>query len=412
MAAGSLGALYALNRQVYGTAVALLSVVLMAVLPGAAFFDVWVKQDLLVILPGLLALHFFIRRCPIRAGLLLGLAFLAKHMALFYAGALFLMWATSRDWRRPRCLLVPAGVSFVVGGWWYLLNLRRTLNFLGFAAGRSNSLDWAKGRGFLLAQLWHDLAGVGAVLAAAGLVVLLARAVGELRTRREEPEHDHLSNAPLWPLMLTLPPLVLIALSAGKTPWYVITILPGLATLAAVALAALSGTLASTVPGFEGRQAQVVAAVAAAILAGGTAWTASRSYNHFLQRADAPFAYGTTLSRDMAAALNERVQEGEKVIITPLNHWTGGMDQRPCPIFMYYLDPMPLSVMPRTASVDALLATARQRNADWILVSPPKPKRPRMVQAFRRQGCRVHVLPGGLITSVSERKPPPDQASP
>src|ERR1051325_2963756 len=76
--------MFFLNRRIFGINVAVWAALLLAVMPGAIFFDVWIKQDQPVASFGLLALIFLHARLPLYAGVALGLALLCKETAIFY----------------------------------------------------------------------------------------------------------------------------------------------------------------------------------------------------------------------------------------------------------------------------------------------------------------------------------------
>ena len=113
--------LFVLTRSTLGSGPALWTAFCYAVMPAARCYDLWLKQDSLAVLFGLLALYGFQKKRLYYSGLALGLAFLAKEVAMFYAAGIAAVWflQAPRN-RRLRDLLTVALVSVAASAWWYL----------------------------------------------------------------------------------------------------------------------------------------------------------------------------------------------------------------------------------------------------------------------------------------------------
>jgi hypothetical protein len=382
--AAGLAALYLLNARFLGRWVAAASCILLALMPGANFYDVWIKQDVLVIPLGLAAVWFFLRERPLPAGVCLGVAFLAKEMAIFYAGALCLLWlAAERERRAARDLVIVVGLALALAGWWYALFSASVVHFLSFATGLPGAAveNWSKPWTYYFAKLPRDLGWPGLVLAAAGVVAL-----GRIYMKEK-------ARGALWPLALVGPALVLLSALENKTPWFAIVLSPGWCTLQAAGLAAL----------WRGRAWARSGAVVLA--AGALAWPLVRgplrNYEEYLRREDPGMWWGARASREAALALNDRVQDGERALVTPMHYWAEDI-RIPCPIFVYYLESMPVLVLDPVSAAD-LVAAVRSNRLQWAMLSPkPGEQEMRWMRPLvREHGLQPVALQGAYIVDVS-----------
>ena len=175
--------LFLLNRRLFGTAVALLACAALACLPGAVFFDAWIKRDHLVVTFGLLALLALDGRRSLLAGLLLGFALLSKESALFYvAGVVALIpfvYGKGERVKNAAGILVVAAAASV---WWYALFSIMSGIYIRFALGRDADLSgWNQPWTYYLGRTWLDIGPVALAVLVAGLA---AWAIGKWRALR------------------------------------------------------------------------------------------------------------------------------------------------------------------------------------------------------------------------------------
>lgn len=374
-------ALAAVNRRAYGPIVALASCFALAVMPGSIFYGLWIKQDHLSATTGLLALWLCGKQRWGLTGLALGVALLSKQFAAFYAIAIALELTRERKWMP---LVIVAAISALASLWWYVLFSTSGQLFLQFATtGTAAASDlWIRPWHYYGGVLWRDAGPLGLALAAAGLFALA--------TRR---------HASLWPGTLFLPALLVLSLSPGKTPWYLLTFYPAVASLQGLAADRIWAWIR---PRLATRRipATGLAVGAAALIA----FPVFRhDYDKHMQAREFGMWDASYTSREAAEALNIRVREGENVLVSTMYYY-GESIQSPCPIFVIYLKDMPVLVRPfgyLTAS--NMVDTVRGYDIDWAMLSPrPGEQADALIQQlYRDHGLRPKPFRGVLIYRTS-----------
>ncbi len=370
-----LAALALLTRRLYGPAVALGACLAYAILPGAVFYGLWIKQDSLVIALGLLALHLCVRRKWIGAGLALGLAFLSKEMAIFYALAIAIGLAAER---RFRALLTVTGVAALTSFWWYAFfstTVRFHLQFAAAALPDPSMELWQRPWHYYVSSLPGDLGPAVCLPASIGLITLARKRGWEA-----------------WPLALTAPALLVLTLARSKVPWFLITLYPALAVAAALGARALWTGLRRRFPrALPGRLVPAVAVAALVVVT--LAPTLGQSYEDAMQARERGMWAAASYSREAAETLNRMVGEGERALVTPM-HYYGERVNFPCPIFVIYLRDMPLLVRPFTMDVGPFVDDVRRHGIQWAMVSPePGPGETALIEPLVNDyGLRPIVL--------------------
>ena len=362
--------LFFLNRRVFGNAVGLWSAFLIALLPGSAFFGVWIKQDHLVMTFGLLALISLLSQRTWISGVCLGLALLTKGTAAFYCLAAFALWLGGAGGRRTaKDFFLLTGFSALTCGWWYLGVLPRVHVPGGgdvFQFALNSQALWQSEWSFYFTQLPVLLGWAGVGLTVLGCVLAVrawllsngsSNGVAEIWMT--------------WPVCVLGPALALISFVPNKVPWIVIALLPAWATLAALAAAKITEHFAELRPVSVRWFRPAVVAGAAAVLAVMTLAFSPRDYDSMLRRVASSQWRGAANSREAAAVLNENVQDGERLLLTSFHYWQGLPPGLPDPIFTYYLEKKP-SVLLRShqQTFGDVVADIRKYQLDWALLSP------------------------------------------
>lgn len=363
-------ALFVLCRMAFGTAAALWSVFFYAVMPAAIFFDLWIKQDPLASLFCMLSMIAFLRRRFVFSGALMGFALLAKEMSAFYVIGIGVLWlAQPRGQRKIRDLAVIALVALLLSAWWYVGFSPSIKYFIAFAVNSSKGVDvwvWSRPWHYFLGKLNLDLGYVGLVLSLLGVLGIAFRC----RSRDHEPSC-------FWPLAVLVPAYLLISMARGKAVWFTIVLYPVFAALQGVGMQGLLTVVKSRLDRLSAKWTWMgrmwprwavvaIALVGASYLIAGV-W--GRDYERTLYAQDGGIWWGAQASRQAAMRVNGVVTNGQKVLITPMSYWQY-RDKEPCPIFVYYLNDIPVLVRPYDVSASELVAAVREYRLDWAMVSP------------------------------------------
>ena len=363
-------ALFVLCRMAFGTAAALWSVFFYAVMPAAIFFDLWIKQDPLATLFGMLSLIAFLRRRFVLSGALMGFALLAKEIAAFYAIGIGFLWLVQPGGQRKiRDLAVIALVALLLSAWWYVGFSPSIKYFIAFAVNSSKGVDvwvWSRPWHYFLGKLNLDLGFLGLALSLLG-----ALAIGSRRGNREPVR--------LWPLAVLVPAYLLISAARGKAIWFTITLYPVFAALQGAGMQGLLSMLKSWLDRLSAKwtwmgraSGWAGAAVAVAVILYSTAAVWGRDYDRTLYEQDGGIWWGAAASRQAAATINAVARNDQKVLITPMSYWQY-RDKDPCPIFTYYLKDIPVLVRPYDLSAQDVVDAVRKYRIDWAMVSPEGP---------------------------------------
>lgn len=362
--------LWGLNRHVFGKSVALWAMFFLAVMPGAVFYDTWIKQDGMAALFGLLALWLFVRGRPLQSGLCLGAGFLTKELTAFYAAPILVVWWIGRRARSWKDLAATYITAAAMAGWWYVLfsnSVKAVWRFLT-DSGNLETQAWTRPWYYFFEQLSVDLEGWGILLAIYGCVALWWRTRSEAPSNVEG-ENSTVRHALIWPLALLLPAYMLISFMKAKTPWYSISLFPAWATLQAIGMDGLVHR-ARALCGASRAARWGLRVVATLVVIGTIALRSQRDYESELRRREWGLWWGAVTSRATAWRLNELVKDDERVLITPMFYWTVSKDL-PCVLFVYYLRPgMPVVVRPYNLTVDEFVGVVREFKLHWAMVSP------------------------------------------
>ncbi len=373
--------LYGLNRSVLGVPAALWSCFCLALMPGAILFDTWVKQDGLVALCGLAALYCAHRRRELLCGLCLGLALLSKETAVFYVATVWLMAWFADD--RPAALRRSFRASLIAGllaAWWYLLFNSGVRLALLFALGSSQTEveHWSGGWYYYAARLPESLGLAGVLLLFLGLLASLALA----RTWGARPSACRPPPRPdaLWAVFFLLVAGTVLSAARGKVPWMMQVFLPALATVQgfgvqrflAWGLADARRRLSICRRPVLRHRLRWTLGFGAALAVVGVAGELRPAYDDRLNHMDEGLYIGALASRQAACAVNARVREGERLLLSKFFYWRYG--ECACPIFLMYLTRVPeVIVIEPTTSKDDIVTLIRQYHMDWALLSPAPP---------------------------------------
>jgi 4-amino-4-deoxy-L-arabinose transferase-like glycosyltransferase len=406
--------LFVLNRRIFGNKVALWSAFFIAVLPGAVFFDVWIKPDHPVTTFGLLSLLLLLSNRILYAGLSLGLALLSKETAVFYVGAVILLWMLGscgkRTWRDFLALTI---IPFLASSWWYLVVVSKVASigaggetgqgsfWTGFMKGNAmehfrfalNSEPWwNKSTFFYFTNLPAELSWAGIVLIVLGLVLSVPCLLKRKNTERNQ---NDVFRA--WPACLSLPPLLLLSLLPSKVPWLVIVLFPAWATLCAVAVSEFIAWAQSHLGPSRRFIEPLIAAMLVAGLAFAMIWN-SRDYDAILKKVAEGQWRGAHFSSEAAKGMNALVKEGERALITSFHYWQG-VSHTPCPIFTYYLEPKLEVLMRRnTGTFEEYVADIQEYGLDWALLSPvPGPAANELLRKFQQADLKYHRFSKAVV---------------
>jgi 4-amino-4-deoxy-L-arabinose transferase-like glycosyltransferase len=410
--------LFHLNRRIFGTAVALWSAFMIAVIPGSVFFDVWIKQDHPAVTFGLLALLLLFSGRTLYAGLCLGLALLSKQTAVFYVAAAVLLWAAGACGKRTRkdflaLTLIPALTS----GWWYLAVLPKVgsagtgssvgqeslwnrlieATHLRFAVNE-NTL-WEHTWTYYLQKLPGDLSWLGLALAVAGLVFVVRHAL-QLRTPGGSGEIMWI----LWPAFVLVPALLLLSVVPNKVPWIIIVLFPAWATLAGLGLsAALSFATSRLRHGTIKIQIGAIA-IAVVVIMSAMAVPLARKYESVLDSIGASQLRGALASREAAEEMNKVTKDGERAMVTSFFYWNGIPAGHADPIFAcYFVRNVQVLIRSHHEPLEDIIRDIKEYRLDWALLSPPPSVALTLIgELDRRFGVKPRQLSGAFLCQTAE----------
>ncbi len=402
--------LFLLNREAFGTRVAVWACFLLSIIPSSMFYDVWLKRDAPVALFGLAALLFIVRRRVLLAGVCLGFALLSKETAVFYVVAALLLWLLGGCSRRRYDLVRLLGVPFLMTAWWYI-GLKSNvdgvvsqavssgdigivervasgvLEHIQFAVGEDRwTANWQGSWHYYISRLPHDLGWVVLVLAAVGMVATIVT-LFRCRTSRA---FEGRCGRGAWPLLLLLPALLLLSALPGKVPWVPICLYPAWATLGGIGIVAGLRRISSSF---------VAKAVALAIVGLGLTHAVCLDYRHMLEHDGSRQLVAARNSRQVAEALNTLVSDSDRVLVTSFHHWKGPLPGYVCPVFTAYLERKPaILVKSHLLTFEEYIADIGEYRIDWIVLSPPPgPDAEALFDRFRSEGLIPCRLDGAFI---------------
>jgi len=369
----SLVVLYLLNRRLFGPFVAWISCACLAVMPGAIFFQTWIKRDHAVVFFGLLSLLALSYDRILVGGVLLGVAFLSKLAAIYFLPCVFLVVQASANdrlrWLKPFVVLLFA---FAISAWWFARFDVMSGILLSFAVGGDKSFSgWTGPWTYWPARLTSDLGIPGLVIVCAGALILILHKVA---LGNASPSRGRLGIGwKLWPIAVLLPAGLYLALSRGKAPWMIVALYPALATIEALCIVALSTLIANCCravaplsrTSFRLRTVvSVLAVLAMAVLA---------DHDYASRQKDIGFGqwWGADASRQSAETINRLASPHHRLLITRFAYWGEDDTRMPCPVFAYYLKNIPVKLESFRIAPVELIATVRTNKIDWALLSPP-----------------------------------------
>jgi len=216
----------------FGRRIALFTGLIYILAPGSVFFAVWIKRDCIVSLFGILAVWSSLKKKEWLCGIFLGLAFLGKEMALFYAILITLSQLLRRQRKSLNGLLKIYTATAIISGWWYLFFAVENVHYINFFRGVSDDFEpFAMPWWYYLDKIRFDLGWVGAGLFVLGIIALFL-------IRREFFQKEKILNSlgrvRYLPILILVPSYLLLSISAGKAGWWTITLQYWLALVAGI----------------------------------------------------------------------------------------------------------------------------------------------------------------------------------
>jgi len=398
----------------HGVLPAIFASICLALMPGAVFFDTWIKADAAVATFGLLGILTAPTR-PFICGACIAIAFLFKETALFYFPAcIAIAWSrSSSPWNAVRRVAAAAGPAVLAVACWYPLAWLTQGNFtyifglghLKFALASDGG--WSAPWHYYLSELLLILGLPGVVLLAIGTIAPFIRRVSD----RDKADSTALPT--YWPLAIVVPALVFLSLLPAKVPWILISLLPPLAMIEGLGAAACIRAARSIVGLVVRRRTGLLAefpAFAAAFAVSASlvpAAIAALDYEAFLMRLAPGQWLGAMLSRANARAVSALVADDDRFLITSFHYWKGLTPAAPCPVFTYYMTRRPLVLIEdNDAPFERLAAKAAAYQIDWALLSPePGPREYEVYDGFSRKlGCPYIPLHRAFLFRVKSGK--------
>ena len=350
-------ALFLLNRRVYGITTALWACFLLAVMPGALFFDVWIKGGAVVALATIGAVAALGGGKPLLCGLCLGFALLDKETAVLSCIAVGLLALIDQRFRNAKTILGIAITILFTAGWWYVIFSTTVERWLKSATGNawdaSCALPWYKH----FEWLYRDLGAAGSTLLLLGTASLAASAWRERVKGAVRP-------FTWWPILLTVVTYGVLTACRSKAPWFAMFAYPALATVQAVGITDGSRACSARMP----RLRHVWSALAVACAGYMLVVAVMQRHEGVLRRMnewDVPFR-----TREIARAVNERIGPEERLLATTLSFYGPNWYRVNSPIFVYYLTNVQRLMVSCQISFDDCATIIVTDRLDWALLTP------------------------------------------
>lgn len=386
----------------FGNKIAIATGLAYALLPGPIFFDTWIKNDYLVSLLGILAVWAFLRNKKWIAGVFLGLAFLGKETAVFYAAGLGLIALCRHSppgrWKN---LLTTYLVAMAISGWWYLFMAANNGSYWAFFRGTSQEADlFTMPWWYYFVKLGSDLGWTGLLLFCAGILAVLPqkrRWVAANFTRR-------LGRTRLLPLFFLFPAYMVLAVSSGKPPWMTIAIQPWLALMVGLGWVFLTEKAARRIPGLQSPTVSGFKPILFPMLLLPVLFFPIRNFSHteYLARLcgdQLPSIQGAYITAD---ALNKVTEDKDGILILP-DMFHGGTSA---------LDPIVIwqtgKVLRIYRNLDfnnfaGFVHVIQRKKIKWALLFPVEgsTQADLVMETQEKFHPRIYVLPRGLLMEVS-----------
>jgi 4-amino-4-deoxy-L-arabinose transferase-like glycosyltransferase len=340
-----------LVKGILGKRTAVYSGIVWALMPGAVFFETWIKRDPVVALFGMLAWLLLFQNKYLAAGLILGLAFLGKETAVFYVPALALTVLAFRLLKARLALFWLAVGPLIVAGWWFIFMARGGAGFVSFFLGKS-----LEGRSFSQPG-WYYLNKLALYLGRPGLILFLIGLCSAMISCRRSKEKGNNGYMQTMPLLLLFPALAVISLSVGKPAWMLIPLTPALAILCGQGWRRISGFM--PVP-----LSHVLLVLVMTVALSGF------HYNRYFKAMSPKQFEHVKISLTTAAMINDNVKDNERLLILPMLYRDGPRMLDP---IMYWELRSGMKII-RTLDMEIdyqkLITFIERKKIDWILMSP------------------------------------------
>jgi 4-amino-4-deoxy-L-arabinose transferase-like glycosyltransferase len=386
----ALVALFFLCKHVWDKHTALWIVAAYALMPAAIFYDTWVKRDCVVTLFGILAILFWVRGQPAISGISLGLAFLGKMTAVFYALPIFLLSLCPPLSKKKLVRLIKvAGISCLLCSWWYFGLWQGRKSFLSFFRGTSGqSSSFAEPFSYYFSRLPQSIGWTGILMAIIGCISIVWLSARD-RSRRENG---------LWLLFLLGPTFIVLSVSKGKPPWMVMALLPGLAVLAGFGASRVhiaGNRLFDRLAGKGNTHSAGFLSALLALLILALLVPRTESYENRLMKENLGVWGLSTKSYEIAQSINRLTLPSDRLLLTTFSYESTSY----CPVFHYYVEPRDVVLQRHETPYEELVRLINEHKLDWAVLSPGQfPESRPLTKKFEALlSRRPYVLEGAVI---------------
>ena len=365
------GALLLFIRMIsslFGRQTALYTGITYVLLPGALFYDTWIKRDPVVTLFCVLAVSNFLSRKYWLAGISLGLGMLGKGTAFFYWSAVLLLSIALRplkdNWRK---LTIMFGTATLISFWWYLLFSQSSVHYFDSLKG-----DSGLGEGFDLAW-WYYFIKLGDDLGFAGIVLMLVGLLSYCTKSNLKQFVTKLKRTRYLPIYILLPGYIVMSISAVKPPWLNTVLLLPLALLVGLGWSTtinFSIKVLTKITGVEKIQFKTFIAGFLLLLTLGLPLI-NFYFDRYMMRVMPDQINVLEQSLEIATIVNEKVRDNERLLILPMLYRTIAA-KYPDPFFYWHLETSPHILRNRNIDLsypnfNSLIVS---KKVNWVLMSP------------------------------------------
>ncbi len=348
--AALLGA-YLLSARIGGWRYAFLSGLLLSLMPASIGYDTWIKRDGLASALCYLSVLLLLKRRFFWCAVTLSFALLSKESAIFFILAVWPILYVLKEKDTIKKILAMGATIFVMTSWWYIFfsSLTNTVFKIYFKPSDYYAL-WISPPSYYLRKLLPDM-GIAALFF---FIIGICYFSYLILCKRQLK----------WSIPLIIVLAVYIPSSlfiTARAPWLCLSARPALAMTAA-------GGVLLLIKLAKRSKLLLAVLLTASLFAVHTGL--SFSYQQYHMETCPNGWPGAASSKALACYLNERMKDGDRLMITEFAYWSMPV----CAVFYYYWKGCPVLVIKGEQKPENVIKEITMNKISWfVIVDSPHP---------------------------------------